>query len=751
MHILRRWLCLILIIGAALPANAFHIIGGEITYRCLGGGRYHFTMKIFRDCRSQPENPNVAPLDDPAFIAIYIERGGVYQVIGDLSIDLKSEGFIQPPEYPCLILPENLCVQEGIYEFEFTFPEWPSQHSYHIIYQRCCRNSTIVNIAAPATIGATYHTEITPESQKNCNNSPIFSEFPPTVVCVNSDINFNHSAIDEEGDSLVYSFCSPFQGGGRRGVGTGGGDPFACDGVSPRPACPPPFQKVAHVAPYFFDAPMGGDPMVQIDAASGLIHGVPQVIGQFVIGVCVKEFRGDTLLGELKRDFQFNVADCDPLVFAKIKSDAKIGEKSFVVNSCGENTITFTNESQLTQFISSYRWEFDIQGNLMTLTDKDATVTFPGIGEYRGVMMVNPGTDCGDTADIYVNLYPDIDADFSFDYDTCSYAQTLFNDMSYTGSGMLTNWEWSFGEGGTSEEQNPSYLYPIPGNHKVSLTVTDVNECVDVEEKIISYYPVPPLIIIEPSTFLGCAPGSVFFNNLSVPIDSTYDIVWDFGDGTFGEAISPTHTFEDPGVYTISVDITSPIGCMTSARFPNWIEIKESPKANFSFSPDEPSNFNPTVFFTNQSERAARYTWIFGADGRSAEVDPVYTFPDTGLYNVALIAIHENGCSDTLVRELDVLPKVTYFMPNAFTPNGDGKNDVFIGKGFVSGMQQFEFTIWNRWGELLYETNNPSEAWNGRKNNQGEILPNGVYIYVVQYVDPRGEEFYLRGFATLVK
>ena len=89
-------------------------------------------------------------------------------------------------------------------------------------------------------------------------------------------------------------------------------------------------------------------------------------------------------------------------------------------------------------------------------------------------------------------------------------------------------------------------------------------------------------------------------------------------------------------------------------------------------------------------------------------------------------------------------------MPRLPSPNGDGKNDLFIGTGFTDGIQDFQMTIWNRWGELLYETNNPDAAWNGSKHNSGKLVPPGVYVYQVKYRDPRGEPIELQGFATLI-
>lgn len=749
----QYWLLTICLLFVIQVIEARHIIGGEVTYECTSPGNYDFTMTIYRDCACT----NCAYLDNVAEIAIY--RCGNENPCNSMSqatpyttlqVDLGQVSDVQPPDYPCLTIPPDICVEKGVYNFSASLPL--SSDSYHIIYQRCCRNVTITNLINPEDAGATYSVEITPEAQTECNNSPVFDAFPPTVICVGQDVNFDHSATDADGDQLVYSFCSPLLGGGPVGTNDNPGDPSLCNGVQPTPPCPPPYNNVSFILPtYTALAPMGGDPIVSINSNTGLISGVPQLQGQYVVGVCVSEYRNGVLMSELRRDFQFNVSDCEPTVIADIQSDEVIGGQNFVVNSCGNETISFVNQSYQQQFIDQYSWNFDINGTIQTVNTWDATMTFPGIGTYEGNLILNPGTECGDTAHIFVNIYPEINADFSHEYDTCVAGPVAFTDMSFSGSGMITNWDWTFGDGELSTEQHPIHDYLIPGDLPVTLQVTDINECVATETKVISYFPIPNLIVIAPSSFEGCAPGDIFFNNLSTPIDDTYTILWDFGDGTTGGEISPTHTYEDPGTYTVNVDITSPIGCQTDTIFPNLITIEGSPIADYIFNPDQPSNLIPTVNFTNQSTDAISSYWDFGGLGSSFEEHPVFTFPDTGMHEVQLIVTHLSGCMDTLTQIIDVIPEVRYFMPNAFTPNNDDLNDGFIGKGKLDGATNFNFTIWNRWGELVFETDDPNEAWNGKKKNVGNLSQNGVYLYLVTFTGPRGEQFELKGYATLIR
>ena len=113
---------------------------------------------------------------------------------------------------------------------------------------------------------------------------------------------------------------------------------------------------------------------------------------------------------------------------------------------------------------------------------------------------------------------------------------------------------------------------------------------------------------------------------------------------------------------------------------------------------------------------------------------------------------NNNGCKDTIFKYLDVVPMISYFLPNALTPNGDGTNDFYRGNGaFLQFLNNFSLQIWNRWGEKIYETNDPLEGWNGRYHNTGEMSPNGVYVCVVRFKGPRGTEYEFREYATIVR
>ena len=167
-----------------------------------------------------------------------------------------------------------------------------------------------------------------------------------------------------------------------------------------------------------------------------------------------------------------------------------------------------------------------------------------------------------------------------------------------TGASSITDWKWDFGDASLSVLRNPNHLYEKPGDHNVRLIVEDSNECKDTAMQTVNYYPVPPLLLVKPSKFSACVPEEIDFTNLSTPIDNTYNISWDFGDGGFSGVIHPTHLYTDPGVYTVKLDITSPIGCHISDVFPNLITMLASPTADFSYTPDDLNSISSSASFT---------------------------------------------------------------------------------------------------------------------------------------------------------
>jgi len=741
--------------------KAAHIIGGEITYICRGNGNYDFTMRIYRDCAGGGACFDSDQNCDRTSLEGNLTFFDGTRVLQTIILGQPEISRIEPNlSNPCLIAPPNVCVELGIYRFSAQLDS--NTEGITVSYQRCCRNNTITNIVSPRTSGSTYTTTLFPVTIDSCNSSPTFNDFPPIVICRGEDVNFDHSATDPDGDSLVYSFCEPFYGGGWDGSQNTSVPIDAPNGLAPNPETPPDYTPVRFTGGYNFERPLNlfstrEEPAVDIDPVTGLISGFPGVIGQYVVGVCVRAYDSTgTLMNEVRRDFQFNVAECRNGLISDVRETElrdKDGELLYYIRICGDGEII--NESSEARFIENQFWSFDIPGESITSVKFDPDdLVFPGAGTYDGFLILNRGfPNCTDTALVQVEIFPEVVADFDFEYDTCGINPVDFTNLSFSDAGpdALRELRWELDAFGTSFDQDVSFQFDNPGRYDVTLTAKDLNECTESITKEVPYFPIPNVIVISPSTEVGCVPSPITFQNLTNPINEEYDIVWDFGDGNTGTGVSPTHIYEEVGTFPLNISITSPFGCQIDTAFGDLITTLSSPIADFSADASEVSRLNPIVSFMDESIDAIRWNWLFDGFGIAFEENPVYTFRESGRKQVRLVVTATNGCTDTTFSEILVVPDIAYKLPNAFTPNGDGINDSFFGVGNAEEAESFQLTIWNRWGELIFETNDANEGWNGRKYNTGKLAPNGVYVVAVQYVNYEDVRTKINGFVTVLR
>ncbi len=731
-----------------------HLIGGDITYVCNGIQNINgvdfvdisFTAKMYRDCAGSG-----ASLD--AFPTFYVFEGedNDWTYVDQTNSSLSLENNVDVTDDPCIDVPPSVCLDVGTYEFDFLLPV--SDQSYIIAYQRCCRNNTITNIIGPEETGVTFSVTISPKSQEICNNSPTFNNFPPAVICNGLPLAFDHGATDDEGHTIVYKFCAPLAGGGLAGIN--GGLATDCDGITPDVAnCPPPFENVVFKLPDFTaNAPLGLDADLSINSSTGFLTGVPTENGQYVVGICIEEYLNGELLSIVQRDFQFNVTVCNINTFAGVADGVQIDEERVQLTQCGLETMFIENTSQDENNIEAYLWEFYFNDNSsVSFNTRDVQVEFPTLGFHTGLMIINPDiAGCSDTLLFDIDIFPEMEADFEFEYDTCIAEAIDFEDASFSETGVITEWEWDLDSESQSIFRDPSYLFETPGLKRIFLKATDLNGCVDTISKTVSYFPVPAAVIIEPSVFSGCAPADIFFNNLSAPIDSTYEVFWDFGDGTFGTNISEVNTYEEVGVYSLFVDITSPLGCNVNRDYPFLIEVLPKANADFSFTPEQPQGIDQVIEFFDESEDAISWQYIFDDETTIYQPNTTFVFDTLGEHKVQLIAIHPSGCPDTITKYLTIDPTSSFFLPNAFSPNGDGKNDSFKAKGTLDVLEDFQIEIFTRNGQLIYSADQSDFSWNGRINNTGNSLPLGVYIFQLSFVDPNDNKVTEKGTITLVR
>lgn len=294
-HVIRL-LVLTLLCGLTLPLAGRHLVGGDITYRCLGINaqglyEYEISMNLYRDCLPNSQFITNTPFDDQ--ILLYFFNAANNSLAGQALISLGDSTFLPlTVADTCVDPPTGLCYVTTTYQTRILVPPNPS--GYYISWGRCCRNETILNINNPGGAGMALTAYIPNTSL--CNSSPTFNNLLPAFICVNDNFSFDHSATDPDGDSLVYRLTPPFSAGDQ-------------NDFLPTPT-PPPYAQVNFVPPFSTANPMGGNPALALNPQTGLLTVRPTQLGQYVFSISVSEFRNGVLISELKRDIQVNVIDC---------------------------------------------------------------------------------------------------------------------------------------------------------------------------------------------------------------------------------------------------------------------------------------------------------------------------------------------------------------------------------------------------------------------------------------------------------
>jgi len=693
------------------PIKAAHIVGGEIKYECIGVNTYEVTMILYRDCAG-----GGAEFDNPACFAMFNEDG--VQVGGTINAFLGENELldITSPD-PCITIPPGLCIQKGVYVFTVVVPD--ADQDYIVAYQRCCRNSSIVNIETPESVGATYFVTIQSEDEFECNSSPYFNELPPTAICVGTAIAFDHSATDPDGDSLAYKFFTPFIGG------------YAPPG-NPAPCPPegPPFGTVTWIPGYDVEYQIDADPILTIDPVTGFLSGIPTAEGRYVVGIAVDEFRDGVLISTYYRDYQFNVQTCEPLVTA--------ATTEFILD-CEDFTVTFDNMSV---GADDFEWYF---GDGSSSTEFEPEHTYSDTGTYYVTLIAYPGFVCADTFIATISIYNTLTADYDY-VAGCSGTPVEFTDESVTTeAGDIISWEWDFGDGSTSDEADPSYEYADGGIFTVELTVTTDKGCVST----ISYevdVNAGPDVDFTVDDVCQNEPAS-FDNTTTITTGTITGYLWNFGDGETSTEEDPEHFYDAPGTFDVTLIAYSANGCSDTITYS--VDIGELPFAD--------AGENDTIYYLETYELngsgVGSFFWVPGnliippgSISSLTVANPTIELTETTTFFLTVTS--PDGCSETDTVTIYVIQYTIVDIPNAFSPNGDGINDeIFVLNHEVGEL--LEYSIFNRWGELVFTTTDLGKGWDGKVNGQEADI--GTYVYLIRAVGLDEEFFQRQGNITLVK
>jgi gliding motility-associated-like protein len=312
-----------------------------------------------------------------------------------------------------------------------------------------------------------------------------------------------------------------------------------------------------------------------------------------------------------------------------------------------------------------------------------------------------------------------------------------------TGSAGVVSYSWS-NMAGSGNGPGPYTVNPVITT-TYSIVVT--NSCGVSENAAVTITVNPlPVISLTPQKIASCSRLPVtMMNNATNPGASYF---WSSSDGWTSSLATAIHTYSETGLYTVTLVVTSAQGCVSSGITDDSITVFPPSIASF-YSVDQISELTPTIQFTNTSINALHSSWDFGDNRSSIEFSPAHTYPGKGTYAIVLMTVSPKGCMDTARKKIEIIPEFSYYIPNAFTPNGDGVNDIFNGKG--EEVADFSMMIFDRWGGLIYTNTDKEKGWDGRANNGNEIAQIDVYVYKISLHDFRGIKHDYLGSVSLIK
>lgn len=414
------------------------------------------------------------------------------------------------------------------------------------------------------------------------------------------------------------------------------------------------------------------------------------------------------------------------------------GTATMTASATGGNSSTY-----------SYIWS-GLSGTTSTQNTSPAAVT------TYDVYALDPYGCSSDTLGITVNMYPPILTTPSDPDTVCPGFQGVVGVTPNGGYGGFYTYVWSDNNGTALGTQNMISVTPDESPETYYVVVTDACETpAAIDSVTVYWYPVPEPLISADITE-GCYPIEVYFTNDTDPT-MLNSCVWTFGDGTSSNNCGDqVHIYDEVDVYDVSLTVTSPDGCVGDTVYVDMIETFDYPVAGFTVFPNPITVLEPTTtMYDSSSSDVTSFDWSFGENGllgSSTVQNPEFTFPDDSATNfvVQLIVTNANGCTDTTDRIVVMNGVYNFYVPSAFTPNGDGINDEFFPQGEGIDPLEYEMYIFDRWGNKIFETTEAMKSWDGRVN--ALPAPEGVYIWKIItndiYLDEKHENI---GHVTLFR
>ncbi|WP_169924872.1 DUF7948 domain-containing protein [Thermoflavifilum aggregans] len=419
-------------------------------------------------------------------------------------------------------------------------------------------------------------------------------------------------------------------------------------------------------------------------------------------------------------------------------------------SGCVPFTVEITDTAGLSR---QYIWDFGDGTGPVRTTEASQSHTYTEVGRYRVMVVGIDSSSCNiaDTGYMWVKV-GDNPARVGFEVQKIgpctSYRYRFINTSVALGGGGFTDssFEWDFGDGSgqiRAGVDTVEHGYGGPGVYRVVLRLVDSSFCNAPDSSVMVLRVASNVRAGFEVDSVGCVPYTAVFNNTS---DGGLSFEWDFGDGTTSTEANPVHEYGKAGEYVVRLVANDSTTCNRTDTMVDTIRVYGRPVSMFVVSP-VPPQANVAEVFTNQSQGGVRWWWEFGDGSGDTTYNASHIYPKTGVYEACLRVANEWGCEDTSCQAVEALINPLFDVPSAFSPNGDGINDVFRVRGF--GIERFEMEIYNRWGQKVYESRDVNQGWDG--TYRGKPQPMDAYAYVIHIQFTDGTRVTRTGNVTLLR
>ena len=396
--------------------------------------------------------------------------------------------------------------------------------------------------------------------------------------------------------------------------------------------------------------------------------------------------------------------------------------------------------------------------NWVGLTGNGPHIVSPNYSRYYKVSVTDSFNCISDYDSVLVALNPPLIINTSSDTTVCPHDSLDIGVTVLGGNGGPYNYSWTTANGVSVGLQGIVNVSPVNSNTYYYLSVSDNCETPENNDSILVTWHDLPTPLFGSDTTGGCYPIQVLFYN-NTDISQVASCEWDLGNGFNSNNTDTVLTlYDNPGSYHVTLEVTNLEGCYNDTTYFNYVEVYDYPVAGFTSRPNPASILTPTVqFIDTSSQDVVLFDWTFYDStntmiGNDYVQNPTYNF--SGLieqqYYIELYVENQNGCSDTVYGTQIVEGDYAFFLPNSFTPNGDGVNDEFFPVGDKISADNYSFKVFNRWGEMVFSTNEFGTGWDGKyQNNQ---VSTDAYVWKIDLVDATtGDPKSFNGYVLLTR